>query len=98
MSTIDNAILVYKVLDRASGMNMLSIRVLFMTYLIEEKLLMHEIAKEMEVTVAAISICAAKLEKLGFIKRKRQEQDRRQVQVILTAKGAAFVERLSQNA
>ena len=98
MSTIDNAILIYKALDKSEKMNKLSLKILFFSYLVEEKILMHEMAREMKVTVAAISFCANKLEKLGFIKRKPQEQDRRQVQIMITAKGAAFVVRLSQDA
>lgn len=96
MSKIDNAILIYKVLDQSEKINKLSLKVLFFSYLVEEKILMHQMAEEMKVTVAAISLCVGKLEKSGYIKRKRDESDYRQVQVIITGKGAALVERLSQ--
>ena len=98
MSAIDNATLVYKVLDQSEKINKLSLKVLFFSYLVEEKILMHEVAQEMKVTIAAISLCVGKLEKSGYLKRKRDESDHRQVQVIITAKGTALVERLSQTA
>ena len=98
MSKIDNAILVYKVLDQSEKINKLSLKVLFFSYLVEEKILMHQMAEEMKVTVSAVSLCVRKLEKNGYLKRKQDEGDHRQVQVIITAKGTALVERLSQTA
>ncbi len=96
MSTLDNAILIYNALDQSEKINKLSLKVLFFSYLVEETILIHEMAKEMKVTTAAASLCVTKLEKIGFLKRKRDESDHRQVQVIITGKGAALVERLSQ--
>ena len=96
MSKIDNAILVYKVLDQSEKINKLSLKLLFFSYLVEEKILMHQMAEEMKVTVSAVSLCVRKLEKNGYLKRKQDEGDQRQVQVIITGKGAALVERLSQ--
>ena len=98
MSAIDNATLVYKVLYQSEKMNKLSLKILFFLYLVEEKILMHQMAQEMRVTVSAISLSAGKLEKSGYVKRKRDESDYRQMQVIITAKGIALVERLSQTA
>ena len=98
MSAIDNATLVYKVLYQSEKMNKLSLKILFFLYLVEEKILMHQMAQEMRVTVSAISLSAGKLEKSGYVKRKRDESDYRQMQVIITAKGIALVERLSQQA
>lgn len=98
MSKIDNAILVYKALDQSEKINKLSLKVLFFSYLVEEKILMHQMAEEMKVTVSAVSLCVRKLEKNGYLKRKQDEGDQRQVQVIITGKGAALVERLSQPA
>ena len=98
MSAIDNATLVYKVLYQSEKMNKLSLKILFFLYLVEEKILMHQMAQEMRVTVSAISLSAGKLEKSGYVKRKRDESDYRQMQVIITAKGTALVERLSQTA
>ena len=96
MSTLDNAILIYKALDQSEKINKLSIKVLFFSYLVEDRILIHEMAGLMKVTVAAVSLCVRKLEKNGYLKRKRLETDHRQVQVLITAKGTALVERLSQ--
>ncbi len=96
MSTLDNAILIYNALDQSEKINKLSLKVLFFSYLVEETILIHELAGAMKVTVAAVCLCVRKLEKSGYLKRKRLETDHRQVQVLITAKGTALVERLSQ--
>ena len=51
---------------------------------------MSEIAEAMSVTHGAVSQIARRLEKKGYILRRQDESDRRQIVVHLTEKGKAF--------
>ena len=94
MSAIDNGIIVYKALTNADQISTLQLKILLHTYLIFEPMFMHEIAKDLKVTTSAISIAVDKLEELGFLKRKKEKDDRRKVLVIINAKGNNYLERI----
>lgn len=51
---------------------------------------MSELAKELDVTHGAVSQTASRLEKKGYLLRRRDEGDRRQIVAVLTEKGRDF--------
>lgn len=48
---------------------------------------MNVVAARLDITLATLTVAIAKLEKKGFVERKRSETDRRQVLVTLTNRG-----------
>lgn len=54
---------------------------------------MSELAAEMNVTHGAVSQTAGRLEKKGYLLRRRDEGDRRQIVAVLTEKGREFYAR-----
>ena len=51
---------------------------------------MSEIAKAMSVTQGAISQIAGRLEKKGYLLRRQNSENRRQIMALLTEKGKSF--------
>lgn len=56
---------------------------------------MNEIAKELLVTLANVTVIADNLERRGYLKRVRGQRDRRVIRVELTSKGVALWQRIS---
>ena len=56
---------------------------------------MGEIARELLVTLANVTLIADNLERKGYLRRVRASKDRRVVSVELTTKGRALRERIS---
>jgi DNA-binding MarR family transcriptional regulator len=95
MHQISNAVIVHKALNSAGDLNISCLRILIAAYIIEEKMLVHEMAKALNTSSPNISRSVEILEAEGLIKRKREEKgDRRQVRLFTTAKGNALVERI----
>ena len=92
MDSINKALKVLSVLKATEELNKLQLRIALELYAIEEALV-HELANVAGVSAPAISRSVDELEKLGYVKRIRDEkEDRRRVYVTLTNKGSKFVE------
>lgn len=95
MNNLNRAIVVHTALVRAGKANILGVKILLTCYLMEDKPLVHELAKELKVTAPGISRSLDLLEKEGLVQRKREEDaDRRQVRVAITKKGINYIEKL----
>lgn len=91
MRNTDKALEVLDVLKATQDLNKLQLRMVLNLYF--EKALVHELAKAVGVSSAAISRSVDELERLGYAKRTRDEKgDRRQVYVALTSRGNKFIE------
>jgi DNA-binding MarR family transcriptional regulator len=92
MDSIDKAKMVVDFMNAAKELNKLQLRIALELYALEEALV-HELANVAGVSAPAISRSVDELEKLGYVKRIRDEkEDRRRVYVTLTNKGSKFVE------
>lgn len=92
MDSIDKAKMVVDFMNAAKELNKLQLRIALELYALEEALV-HELASAAGVSAPAISRSVDELEKLGYVKRIRDEkEDRRRVYVTLTNKGSKFVE------
>ena len=92
MDSINKALKVLSVLKATEELNKLQLRIALELYALEEALV-HELANVAGVSAPAISRSVDELEKLGYVKRIRDEkEDRRRVYVTLTNKGSKFVE------
>ena len=57
--------------------------------------LVSETANALKVSAAAISRTVDKLEEKGLLRRVREQKgDKREVQILITSKGAAFLEKM----
>ena len=95
MHPIDKATIVHNALNNAGDLNISCLRILIAAYIVEEKMLVHEMAKTLNTSSPNISRSVEILEAEGLIKRKRDEKgDRRQVRLSITSKGDALVARI----
>ena len=93
MDSIDKALKVLNVLKATQELNKLQLRIMLELYGRLDEALVHELADAAGVSAPAISRSVDELEKLGYVKRIRDEkEDRRRVYVTLTNKGSKFVE------
>jgi DNA-binding MarR family transcriptional regulator len=87
-----NAQIVVTAMTRTSPLNKLQLRIMLELRL-GDQLLVHDLARYALVSAPAISRSVDELEKLGYVKRIRDEkEDRRRVYVSLTNKGLKFIE------
>jgi len=95
MNTLDKAIVMFDQLSKAGKLGTLSIKILLHADIMEDAPLISETAKALKVSAPAISRTLDNLEKKGLTKRKREEEgDKREVKIFLTAKGAAFLDKM----
>ena len=93
MDSINKALQVLSVLKATEELNKLQLRIVLELHGRLYEALVHELAKTADVSAPAISRSVDELEKLGYVKRIRDEkEDRRRVYVTLTNKGSKFVE------
>jgi len=92
MTSEEKAQMVVNVMTATNVLNKLQLRIMLELHLVSD-LMVHELAKTADVSAPAISRSVDELEKLGYVKRIRDEkEDRRRVYVTLTNKGSKFVE------
>ena len=92
MTSEEKAQMVVNVMTAANALNKLQLRIMLDLHLLSN-LMVHELAKTASVSAPAISRSVDELEKLGYVKRIRDEKgDRRRVYVTMTNKGGKFVE------
>jgi DNA-binding MarR family transcriptional regulator len=97
MNTKDKADMMFNALLAAEKMNALALKVMLINYTSDSKMFVHEIAEKLSVTNPAISRTLDKLEDRGFINRKRDaKEDRRRVEISLTARGSKFIEKMTE--
>lgn len=95
MSNLDKAIVMYDQLNKAGKLGTLSLKILLHADIMEDAPLINETAKALKVSAPAISRTLDKLEEKGLTKRKREEDgDKREVRILLTAKGTTFLEKM----
>jgi len=93
MDSIDKALKVLNVLKATEKLNKLQLRIVLELYGRLNEALVNELASAASVSAPAVSRSLDELEKLGYTKRIRdEEQDRRWVYVSLTNKGSKFIE------
>ena len=92
MTSEEKAQMVVDVMTATNVLNKLQLRIMLELHLVSE-LMVHELAKIAAVSAPASSRSVDELEKLGYVKRIRDEkEDRRRVYVTMTNKGGKFVE------
>ncbi len=93
MDSINKALQVLSVLKATEELNKLQLRIVLELHGRLDEALVHELANVAGVSAPAISRSLDELEKLGYVKRIRDEkEDRRRVYVRLTNKGNKFIE------
>ncbi len=93
MDSINKALQVLSVLKATEELNKLQLRIVLELHGRLDEALVHELANVAGVSAPAISRSVDELEKLGYVKRIRDEkEDRRRVYVRLTNKGDKFIE------
>ena len=93
MDSINKALKVLSVLKATEELNKLQLRIVLELHGRLDEALVHELADAAGVSAPAISRSVDELEKLGYVKRIRDEkEDRRRVYVTLTNKGNKFIE------
>lgn len=95
MSNLDKAIVMYDQLEKAGKLGTLSLKILLRAEIMDDAPLINETAKALKVSAPAISRTLDNLEEKGLMRRKREEKgDKREVKIFLTAKGAAFLDKM----
>ena len=95
MNTLDKAIVMFDQLSKAGKLGTLSIKILLHADIMDDAPLISETAKALKVSAPAISRTLDKLEQKGLTKRKREEKgDKREVRILLTPKGTAFLDKM----
>ena len=97
MNTKDKAAMMYHALIAAEKMNALSLKVMLTLYTDDQASLVNQLATRLSVTPPAISRTLDKLEDRGLVRRKRDiKEDRRRVEVSLTARGSNMIEKITE--
>ena len=95
MNTLDRAILMFDQLSKAGKLGTLSLQILLYADIMDNAPLVSETANALKVSAAAISRTVDKLEEKGLLRRVRQQKgDKREVQILITSKGVAFLEKM----
>ena len=82
-------------LSAAGKHGTLSLKILLHTYIEEREPLISETAKALKVSAPAISRTVDKLEEKGLLRRVREQKgDKREVQILITPKGMAFLNKM----
>ena len=95
MSNIDKAIVMYDQLEKAGKLGTLSLKILLHAEIMDDAPLISETAKALKVSAPAISRTVDKLEEKGLLRRVREQKgDKREVQILITPKGMAFLNKM----
>ena len=95
MNTLDRAILMFDQLSKAGKLGTLSLKILLYADIMDNAPLVSETANALKVSAAAISRTVDKLEEKGLLRRVREQKgDKREVQILITSKGVAFLEKM----
>jgi DNA-binding MarR family transcriptional regulator len=91
----DKAMVMFDQLSAAGKHGTLSLKILLHTYIEEREPLISETAKALKVSAPAISRTVDKLEEKGLLRRVREQKgDKREVQIFITPKGMAFLNKM----
>jgi DNA-binding MarR family transcriptional regulator len=91
----DKAMVMFDQLSAAGKHGTLSLKILLHTYIEEREPLISETAKALKVSAPAISRTVDKLEEKGLLRRVREQKgDKREVQILITPKGMAFLNKM----
>ena len=91
----DKAMVMFDQLSAAGKHGTLSLKILLHTYIEEREPLISETAKALKVSAPAISRTVDNLEEKGLLRRVREQKgDKREVQILITSKGVAFLEKM----
>ena len=95
MNNLDKAIVMFDQLSKAGKLGTLSLKIILYADIMEDAPLVSETANALKVSAAAISRTVDKLEEKGLLRRVRQQKgDKREVQILITSKGVAFLEKM----
>ncbi len=95
MNNLDKAIVMFDQLSKAGKLGTLSLKIILYADIMDDAPLISETAKALKVSAAAISRTVDKLEEKGLLRRVREQKgDKREVQILITSKGAAFLEKM----
>lgn len=95
MNTLDRAILMFDQLSKAGKLGTLSLKIILYADIMDNAPLVSETANALKVSAAAISRTVDKLEEKGLLRRVREQKgDKREVQILITSKGVAFLEKM----
>jgi len=91
----DKAMVMFDQLSAAGKHGTLSLKILLHTYIEEREPLISETAKALKVSAPAISRTVDNLEEKGLLRRVREQKgDKREVQILITPKGMAFLNKM----
>ena len=95
MNTLDKAIVMFDQLNKAGKLGTLSLKILLHAEIMDDAPLINETAKALKVSAPAISRTVDKLEEKGLLRRVREQKgDKREVQILITPKGMAFLNKM----
>ena len=95
MNTLDKAIVMFDQLSKAGKLGTLSLKILLHADIMEDAPLISNTAKALKVSAPAISRTVDKLEEKGLLRRVREQKgDKREVQILITPKGMAFLNKM----
>ena len=95
MNTLNRAILMFDQLSKAGKLGTLSLKILLYADIMDNAPLVSETANALKVSAAAISRTVDKLEEKGLLRRVREQKgDKREVQILITPKGMAFLNKM----
>lgn len=95
MNNLDKAIVMFDQLSKAGKLGTLSLKIILYADIMDDAPLISETAKALKVSPASISRTVDKLEEKGLLRRVREQKgDKREVQILITSKGAAFLEKM----
>lgn len=95
MNNLDKAIVMFDQLSKAGKLGTLSLKIILYANIMDDAPLVSETANALKVSPAAISRTVDKLEEKGLLRRVREQKgDKREVQILITSKGVAFLEKM----
>ena len=95
MNNLDKAIVMFDQLSKAGKLGTLSLKIILYADIMDNAPLVSETANALKVSAAAISRTVDKLEEKGLLRRVREQKgDKREVQILITSKGVAFLEKM----
>jgi DNA-binding MarR family transcriptional regulator len=95
MNNLDKAIVMFDQLSKAGKLGTLSLKIILYADIMDDAPLVSETANALKVSAAAISRTVDKLEEKGLLRRVREQKgDKREVQILITSKGAAFLKKM----
>ena len=95
MNNLDKAIVMFDQLSKAGKLGTLSLKILLYADIMDNAPLVSETANALKVSAPAISRTVDTLEEKGLLRRVREQKgDKREVQILITSKGGAFLEKM----